>query len=194
MNIQINVAVDTVAALSEGTLAGNMCLMDDSIHDSENQGSTELVTHCMPGQLITWIIYPVDLQTPVSLEQLEFLPGEAAQEAAKLIDEQQEQAEQAHAEYLAQLIDCDTPEKEAESQTAEAADAKDDAEHSHSDDEGPEELLPHVDPDARVWSGYTPSYLVPGEKYFYRLTVKMGEGKYSTLICDSASIMIPGQC
>ena len=70
--ININIAVNTVAALSQRTLHGNAFIMDDSIYDSSSQGSDHLTTHCLAGDQINWIIYSIDLQTPISLTQVAF--------------------------------------------------------------------------------------------------------------------------
>ena len=71
--ININIVVDTIAALSSASLERAVFLMDDSCYHSENQGTNKLTTRCVPGQLITWTIYALDLQTPAALRKIHFL-------------------------------------------------------------------------------------------------------------------------
>lgn len=76
MQSQVNIVavVDVIAALSDGTLGnGNLCLVDDSWYGSTGQGTTGLCTVCLPGQLITWTVLPVDVQTPVEIKAITFL-------------------------------------------------------------------------------------------------------------------------
>lgn len=76
MESKINIVsvVDVVEALSTRTLLnGNLCMMDDSRFQSINQGTTNLITLCYPGQLINWVVYAVDLQTPVSIRNISFV-------------------------------------------------------------------------------------------------------------------------
>ncbi|MFN7661760.1 MAG: hypothetical protein ACK5P3_27230 [Dolichospermum sp.] len=48
-------------------------MMDKSPRGSLNQGTTNLVTLCYPGQIIQWTILAVDLQTPVAIRKITFL-------------------------------------------------------------------------------------------------------------------------
>lgn len=74
--ININIAVDVVKALSDKSLKGNIYLMDDSSFNSLNQGTGELCTFCMPGQALRWVVYPIDLQTPVVIKHISFIAHE----------------------------------------------------------------------------------------------------------------------
>jgi hypothetical protein len=47
--------------------------MDDSAYGSQNQGTTKLLTSCVPGQTIRWKAYAVDLQTPVDIKEISFI-------------------------------------------------------------------------------------------------------------------------
>lgn len=77
-NINIIVAVDVIKALSEKKLDNSIYLMDDSTFLSHGKGTAHLVTNCMPGQLIKWTCYAIDLQTPLAISQIAFLPLTAA--------------------------------------------------------------------------------------------------------------------
>lgn len=79
-NINIVVAVDTIAALSARTLEGHIYLIDNSMLNSIHQGSENLITHCYAGQTIEWKAYAVDLQTPVAIKNIAFLHHEYTQE------------------------------------------------------------------------------------------------------------------
>lgn len=70
--ININIAVDVIAALSEKTLHNHIFMMDNSIHNSSCQGSQYLTTNCQAGQMIHWVIYAIDLQTPVAIRDISF--------------------------------------------------------------------------------------------------------------------------
>jgi hypothetical protein len=76
MNQYVNVviAVDVIGALSDRTLLnGNLIMMDNGPYQSSGQGTPELRTVCRPGQIIQWVIYAVDLQTPVEIKSIAFL-------------------------------------------------------------------------------------------------------------------------
>jgi hypothetical protein len=59
--IQLNVVtvVDLRKAVGAGTLDGALYMMDNGL-GSEGQGTAHLQTACKPGQVINWIIYPMD--------------------------------------------------------------------------------------------------------------------------------------
>ncbi|GAA3126793.1 hypothetical protein [Streptosporangium carneum] len=74
--ISIVVMVDAVGALSERTLHnGNLSLVDDSAAGSQHQGTPDLVTAVVPGQVVQWTPIHVDVQTPVEIHAIEFLSG-----------------------------------------------------------------------------------------------------------------------
>jgi hypothetical protein len=70
--VNINIGVDTIAALSEMTLYNHVFLMDNSVWNSTGQGTTELATLCQAGQVIHWVVYAIDLQTPVLIKNISF--------------------------------------------------------------------------------------------------------------------------
>ena len=76
--IIINIVVDAIKALSEGSLESSLYLMDNSVADSRNQCTPDLCTACLPGQTVYWVAHALDLRTPVSIRSISFLelPGE----------------------------------------------------------------------------------------------------------------------
>lgn len=77
--INIVTVVDVVEALSSKTLLeGNLCMMDDSPFESHNQGTPNLCTHCLPGQVIKWSMIALDLQTPVAIKSIRFIGPDGA--------------------------------------------------------------------------------------------------------------------
>lgn len=74
--VNINIAVDVVAALSEQTLHNHIFMMDNSISNSSCQGTENLTTSCTAGQIIQWVIYAIDLQTPVAIKNISFITTE----------------------------------------------------------------------------------------------------------------------
>lgn len=165
MNIHINIAVDTISALSEKQLEGNLFLMDDGIYESIGQGTTDLVTHCVPGQLIYWVIHPVDLQTPVSLKSIEFL-------SSQQIDISQEDLLQSNTLPICHSYPT-TPSQ---------------CHHENLDEVAVADEV-QQDPDAFVWSGYVPFYLQPGLVYHYRLTVQIGHGGNSVMSIETPGLL-----
>jgi hypothetical protein len=80
MKPQVNIAVvvDVIGALSDKSLLnGNLCMVDDGSFDSTGQGTSELCTVVVPGQVVQWSALAVDLQTPVEIKSITFLgPGD----------------------------------------------------------------------------------------------------------------------
>lgn len=76
--ININIVVDTVQALARQDLYPNTFVADNSPLNSQGQGTASLATACQPGQLIHWVATPIDLQTPVCIKSITFLPAEGA--------------------------------------------------------------------------------------------------------------------
>ncbi|MFE7592197.1 hypothetical protein ACFU6K_22585, partial [Kitasatospora sp. NPDC057512] len=84
MKPQVNIAVvvDVIGALSDKSLLnGNLCLIDDGSFDSKNQGTPDLVTVVVPGQVVQWSALAVDLQTPVEIRSISFVPADGAADA-----------------------------------------------------------------------------------------------------------------
>ncbi len=73
--INIIITIDSIAALSSGQLEDNLFMMDTSLN-SVNQGSNNLSTHCYQGQIINWIIYAIDVQTPVFIKEISLIEQE----------------------------------------------------------------------------------------------------------------------
>lgn len=74
--INVNIAVDVLRALSEKSLCHSIYIMDDSPWGSIGKGTAELCTLCMPGETIHWKAYAIDLQTPVAIKDITFRPDE----------------------------------------------------------------------------------------------------------------------
>ncbi|MFG2648474.1 hypothetical protein [Streptomyces sp. NPDC048436] len=77
MKPQVNIiaVVDVMGALSGSTLLeGNLCMMDDGGHSSAHQGTPDLCTVVKPGQVVSWSALAVDLQTPVEIKNISFVP------------------------------------------------------------------------------------------------------------------------
>lgn len=74
--IHVTVAVDVLKALQDGSLPGNVFLMDDSPWESGEQGTHALATACKPGCRVLWTVIPVDLQTDVAIREISFHDAE----------------------------------------------------------------------------------------------------------------------
>ncbi|MFF4919288.1 hypothetical protein ACFY4B_01730 [Kitasatospora sp. NPDC001261] len=168
MKPQVNIAVvvDVIGALSDKSLLnGNLCLIDDGSFDSKNQGTPDLVTVVVPGQVVQWSALAVDLQTPVEIRSISFVPADGTAGAA------------------AYGVDPAAPAGSAvEGVDAGAADGADGAAPA-------DHRVAAGQLDLNVWSGVVPPYLVPGVPYRYRLELQMYEGEHSVLHIDSPALM-----
>ena len=82
-NVNIIAVVDVMGALSDSTLGdGNLCLADDGSFDSTGQGTTDLCTLVAPGQTVQWTALAVDVQTPIEIQSITFIGGDARDAAA----------------------------------------------------------------------------------------------------------------
>ncbi|MEV4379670.1 hypothetical protein [Streptosporangium sp. NPDC049644] len=160
--ISIVVMVDAVGALSDRTLHnGNLSLVDDSSAGSRHQGTPELITAVVPGQVVQWTPIHVDVQTPVEIKAIEFLSGATASPPA-------DQAAPPHP-----VEPSTVPAPAAVSGTG--ADATDSNGHENYD------LL--------VWEGVVPYDMTPGVPYRYRISLKIHEGPNSVLHIDSPALL-----
>lgn len=73
--INIVVAVDSIAALSKGTLDGNIFLTDDNPLSQDKAGAA-LTTVCAPGQWLHWKAIAIDVQSPAVIAGIDFLPDD----------------------------------------------------------------------------------------------------------------------
>jgi hypothetical protein len=74
--VQLNVVhvVDVDKALHAGKLEDSLYSVDNN-PGSANRGTSELVTQCIPGQVINWILYPMNDYTAVRIHRIEFFAG-----------------------------------------------------------------------------------------------------------------------
>jgi hypothetical protein len=180
--INIVLAVDVIAALSNRSLEGSLYMMDDGPLPGEHQGTSHLTTCCWPGWEITWTAHQVDLQTPVAIKSIRFKRldpgGTATTEAAD---------------------DAPVAQPSAANAPTPASTAANDPSASVGDAgiEGwtaPDEIP--GDPSTRVWSGIVPACLIPGYHYRYEIVLEMAVGINSLLSIESPSLVVPlpGSC
>jgi hypothetical protein len=74
--VNILIVVDTIAALSMGTLEGCIHLTDDSWY-SQDKGTMKLKSVCRRGQPVNWTVVAVDVQSPAVLAGIDFVDGGA---------------------------------------------------------------------------------------------------------------------
>ncbi|MEV5411114.1 hypothetical protein AB0K60_20025 [Thermopolyspora sp. NPDC052614] len=167
--VSIVVMVDAVGALSDRSLHnGNLSLVDDSPAGSRHQGTTDLITAVVPGQVVQWTPIPVDVQTPVEIQAIEFLSGAAVPCPADPADP----TDSADPTDPGQPAGLPYP---VESPAVPAPDAMGSNGHENHD------LL--------VWEGVVPYSMVPGVPYRYRLSLKLHEGPNSVLHIDSPALL-----
>lgn len=160
--ISIVVMVDAVGALSDRTLHnGNLSLVDDSSAGSKHQGTPDLVTAVIPGQVVQWTPIHVDVQTPVEIQAIEFLSGAAGPSPA----------DQAVPPYS--VDPSPVPAPGAVSGTGVDATGSNGYENH----------------DLLVWEGVVPYDMTPGVPYRYRLSLRLHEGPNSVLHIDSPALL-----
>ncbi|GHH65513.1 hypothetical protein GCM10017673_09690 [Streptosporangium violaceochromogenes] len=160
--ISIVVMVDAVGALSDRTLHnGNLSLVDDSSAGSKHQGTPDLVTAVVPGQVVQWTPIHVDVQTPVEIQAIEFLSGAPVPLPA----------------------DQAAPPAPVEPSAVPAPGAVPWTGVDATDSNGHENL------DLLVWEGVVPYDMTPGVPYRYRLSLKLHEGPNSVLHIDSPALL-----
>ena len=71
-DIDINIVLDSVGALSNKKLDGSVWLFDNSPFEGDGQGTTNLTTICVGGQVVNWKIIAIDLQTPATIKFISF--------------------------------------------------------------------------------------------------------------------------
>ncbi|WP_459874155.1 hypothetical protein, partial [Endothiovibrio diazotrophicus] len=64
--------VDVLGALSRRSLDDHLFMMDNG-RDSLRQGGDRLVTVCHPGTRLNWVVYAMDVQTPVVIREIRFI-------------------------------------------------------------------------------------------------------------------------
>ncbi|MEU6823319.1 hypothetical protein ABZ921_22015 [Streptomyces atriruber] len=178
MKTQVNIiaVVDVIGALSVKTLLdGNLCMVDDGAFDSTHQGTADLVTVVKPGQVVSWTALALDLQTPVEIKNISFIPagghnGAAASGPAMTPPGAAGAGAQGQTPQGQGMQGRATQGQQAHGQSA------------HDQEEG-DKL------DLDVWTGVVPHWMTPGVPYQYRLELQMYEGSNSVMSIDSPALM-----
>lgn len=187
--ININIAVDTVEALSKETLINHIYVMDNSVGNSKGQGTAYLETACWPGQIIHWVATPIDLQTPVCIRRISFLQEKNNQDASIEMSAavETQQTDQVPTATLQTALT-----QEAASETAEAATLVTDTAEmvplTHPEEEVSSSIAMN-ELDLLTWSGIVPYYMAPGVHYKYQLELQIGNGQYSVMQIDTLSLV-----
>ncbi|MCX5203043.1 hypothetical protein OG897_16500 [Streptomyces sp. NBC_00237] len=193
--VNIVAVVDVIGALSDGTLGnGNLCLIDDSEHDSRGQGTTQLETVVSPGQAVQWTALAVDLQTPVEIKSVTFIGQDnGAHRSGAAAHRPHGQQHQAPGQVLG-LQEPRTPGGGPPPRGL----AQDRPDHggavhhqtggaAHHQSNGHKETYENLE--LAVWSGVVPFHVTPGTPLRYRLELQMYEGPRSTLTVESAALV-----
>ncbi|MER5643230.1 hypothetical protein [Streptosporangium sp. NPDC002524] len=173
--ISIVVMVDAVGALSDRTLHnGNLSLVDDSSAGSRHQGTPDLVTAVVPGQVVQWTPIHVDVQTPVEIQAIEFLSGAAVPSPA------------GQAGQVGQAGHAGSSNQASHPANSSAVPAPGVVSAPRVDATGSNGFENH---DLLVWEGIVPYDMTPGVPYRYRLSVRLHEGPNSVLHIDSPALL-----
>lgn len=178
--VSIVVMVDAVGALSDRTLHdGNLSLVDDGGIGSRHQGTPDLVTAVLPGQVVHWTPIHIDVQTPVEILNIEFLgAGEAAPSGHA---ERPAPAQPGYAPVPGYAAE---PGHEAGGPVAMLLDAP-----AHGTAPVPLDSNGFENHDLLVWEGIVPDTMLPGVPYRYRLSIKLHDGPDSVLSIDSPALL-----
>ncbi|WP_306336830.1 hypothetical protein [Streptomyces sp. KL118A] len=174
MKTQVNIiaVVDVIGALSVKTLLdGNLCMVDDGAFDSAHQGTADLVTVVKPGQVVSWTALALDLQTPVEIKNISFMPASGHNGAAA----------SGPAMTPPGVAGAGVQGQPPQGQGTQGQPA-----HGQSA-QGQEQEGDKLDLD--VWTGVVPHWMTPGVPYQYRLELQMYEGSNSVMSIDSPALM-----
>ncbi|MGW5863280.1 hypothetical protein ACWFRJ_14050 [Streptomyces sp. NPDC055239] len=185
MKPQVNIiaVVDVIGALSGSTLLnGNLCMMDDGGHNSAHQGTPDLCTVVRPGQVVSWTALAVDLQTPVEIKNISFVPADQSNGRSQASGQGQSQsASQMQGQPYGQTQSqpqSQQPYGQSQGQPHGQAQGAQGGNHAEGD---------KLDLD--VWTGVVPNWLTPGVAYQYRLELQMYEGGNSVMHVDTPALM-----
>ncbi|MGW7414076.1 hypothetical protein [Streptomyces sp. NPDC054863] len=189
--VNIVAVVDVIGALSDGTLGnGNLCLIDDSEHDSRGQGTTQLQTVVSPGQTVQWTALAVDLQTPVEIKSVTFIGQDnGAHRGGGATHRPHGQAQGRQPQAQGQVLGLQEPRTPGGGPPPRGL-AQDRPDHGgtvHHQSNGHKE--PYENLEIAVWSGVVPYNVTPGTPLRYRLELQMYEGPRSTLTVESAALV-----
>ncbi|MFF1692735.1 hypothetical protein ACFVXC_03815 [Streptomyces sp. NPDC058257] len=196
MKPQVNIiaVVDVIGALSGSTLLnGNLCMMDDGGHDSAHQGTPDLCTVVRPGQVVSWSALAVDLQTPVEIKNISFVPADQNNGRSQASGQASDQgASQASGQGASQTQGQTQGQYQGQSQSRPQSQSQS---QRHSQTHGRAQGTQggnHVEGDKLdldVWTGVVPNWLTPGVAYQYRLELQMYEGENSVMYVDTPALM-----
>ncbi|WP_369212303.1 hypothetical protein [Streptomyces flavofungini] len=186
MKSQVNIiaVVDVIGALSiRGLHDGNLCMVDDGPFDSTHQGTPDLVTIVKPGQVVSWTALAVDLQTPVEIKNISFMPSRSSNGGAS----QHTQGQPAYGQqgYGQQAYGRQSHGQQGYGQQAygqQQAQPGRQAQGGGEDTAG-EKL------DLDVWTGVVPHWMTPGVPYQYRIEFQMYEGAHSVMHVETPALM-----
>ncbi|MEV8016962.1 hypothetical protein AB0O76_11550 [Streptomyces sp. NPDC086554] len=178
---QVNIiaVVDVIGALSiKSLLDGNLCMVDDGAFNSAHQGTPNLVTVVRPGQVVSWTALAVDLQTPVEIKNISFVPGNghiAAGAPGAAVPGALPQGAAAAGSPGGPVPSAPAPGALGPATASVGAQA-------------------HGEPasaklDLDVWTGVVPHWMTRGVPYQYRLEVQMYDGPNSIMHIDSPALM-----
>ncbi|MFF3644255.1 hypothetical protein [Streptomyces sp. NPDC002564] len=208
MKSQVNIiaVVDVIGALSIKSLHdGNLCMVDDGSYDSAHQGTPNLVTVVKPGQVVSWTALAVDLQTPVEIRSISFVPaggtngatasGNGASRRGEASGPQQGTAPQAaygtggQAQGQAQGAGQQAYGQQQPGARGYGHQQAGQQAYGQQHDKHEEEDKDSAKLDLDVWTGVVPHWMTPGVPYQYRLELQMYEGDNSVMSIESPALM-----
>ncbi|WP_159072643.1 hypothetical protein [Streptomyces formicae] len=190
---QVNIiaVVDVIGALSTKSLQdGNLCMMDDGSGNSSHQGTPNLVTVVRPGQTVSWTALAVDLQTPVEIKNISFVPANGQQgqrDQSGLQGQQQGQQGQPGAYGQPGQSGQTAYGQSTYAPGGATGHVASDRGSTAHDQEGGDPASAKLDLD--VWTGVVPSWMARGVPYTYRLELQMYDGVDSIMHVDSPALM-----
>ncbi|GAA1896646.1 hypothetical protein GCM10009837_18440 [Streptomyces durmitorensis] len=189
MKHQVNIiaVVDVIGALSGSTLLdGNLCMMDDGGHNSAHQGTPNLCTVVKPGQVVSWSALAVDLQTPVEIKNISFVPADQNGHTSGQTSGQAQSQTQGQGQGQTQGQMPGQPYGQPQGQPYGQSHGQSQS-HAQGAQGGNHAEGDKLDLD--VWTGVVPNWLTPGVAYQYRLELQMYEGENSVMHIDTPALM-----
>lgn len=165
--VTIQIFVDAVYLLCGGEQAKAVFVVDDSAAGSIDRGTDRAQTAVHPGQLVRWMLYPIDVQTPIWLKGVHF---SVPTEVDAVEDEAAGGAEPPVTEPVASASDS----------PAEAGKAADDP-----------VAPPLIAPWWLRWEGYMPALLPPGGAAPYTVEVAFGGAGTRTMRITGPALIAP---
>ncbi len=161
-DLNIQVFVDAISLLSESPVKKSVFIYDDSPCENREVGTHDAASRVYPGQLVRWVVNPIDVQTSVWISGISF----GSKETATM----------PHHPSPAPSIENTLALENGE--VEETSDTLTDFEVDHA-----------RAPWLWVWEGYAPYCMIPNLRYPYSLRLRFGRNPTKTIVVDGPALL-----